>query len=117
MGSPISSTSSLSLARDRFPTGIVELKLKTVIALAVDGQRKGLGGLRLEISRGAPVNLVRTKHADGFSEDLAQEIPVIEPRADRVPVEGDYTLRLPEPTQSAELFDLVLFFLYEFTRP
>lgn len=112
-----SGQTTLSLARDRFPTGIIDLKLKTVIALAIDSQKKGLAGLRLEISRGDAVHLFRTTRADGFSENLAEEIPVIKPRATRPPVEGDYTLRLPEPSQSSELSDLVLFFMYEFTRP
>jgi hypothetical protein len=105
---------SLSLRREDFPSGIADLKLKTVVAQALDQQKKGVEGLALGIARpGTTLDLVRSTRADGFSEDVTVPIPFL-PRAERFPVEGSYTLRLPDPGQAGRLDDLILFLIYEF---
>jgi hypothetical protein len=105
---------SLALRREDFPSGITDLKLKTVVAQALDRQKKGVEGLALGIARpGTALDLVRSTRADGFSEDVTVPIPFL-PRAERFPVEGNYTLRLPDPGQASRLDDLILFVIYEF---
>jgi hypothetical protein len=105
---------SLSLRREDFPPKITDLNLKTVVAQALDQQKKGIEGLALAIARpGTTLDLTRSTHADGFSEDVTAEIPFL-PSAERFPVEGSYTLSLPDPGQASRLDDLILFFVYDF---
>jgi hypothetical protein len=105
----------LLLRREDFPSGdIADLKLKTVVVQALDQQKHGVAGLALEIARpGTTLNLARTTRTDGFSEDVTAPIPFL-PRDERFPVEGAYTLRLPDPGQASRLDDLLLFIIYEY---
>lgn len=104
----------LTMVRNDFPTGIADLKLKTIVVQALDGAQKGVQGVILEIARpGTSFRRERTTDADGFSEDLTTELPVL-PREQRFAVEGTYTLRLVNPAQPNPVKDLLLFFLYEF---
>jgi hypothetical protein len=107
----------LVLARADFPSGITALRLKTVVAQALDDDRKGIDGLALEISKpGTAFHLERTTSAGGFSEDLSAELPVLPP-GQRPDVEGAYALRLTGPAPSRPVKDILLFFLYEFQEP
>jgi hypothetical protein len=106
----------LTLARGDFPAGVANLRVKTLIVQLLDANRKGVEGVRLEISRpGTALRLERTTAADGFSEDLTHEIPV-QPPADRVDVEGVYHLRVVDPPGFAAVKDAIVFVLYAFTE-
>jgi hypothetical protein len=106
----------IPLQRQDFPSGITNLRLKMVIAQALDKNKKGINGLKLQIIRPeTTLNLERTTHPDGFSEDFAVKIPSL-PVAERFPVDGTYTLCLTDPNQAGQLDDLILFFMYEFTE-
>lgn len=105
---------TLSFQRDNFPSGIADLKLKTVVIQALDSQKKALEGIALNIARpGTALDLVRTTRADGFSEDITTPITFL-PEQDRFPVEGSYTLRLTNPSQANQIDEMLLFFMYEF---
>lgn len=104
----------LAVARNDFPAGITGLKLKTLVAQALDSNKKGVEGVALELSKpGTPFRLERSTRTDGFSEDLTAEIPAL-PREQRVDLEGTYALRLVDPGQLVALNDLLVFFIYEF---
>jgi hypothetical protein len=106
----------LTLTRADFPAGVSDLRVKTVLVQLLDANRKGVEGVRLEITRpGTPLQLERTTAADGFSEDLAREIPV-QPPADRVDVEGSYHLRVVDPPAFAAVKDAIVCVLYAFTE-
>jgi hypothetical protein len=105
---------SLSLRREDFPSGIADLKLKTVVAQALSPEKKGVEGVALEITRpGTTLKLARTTRADGFSEDITAPISFLPPPT-RFPVEGSYKLRLTKPVKANQLDDLILFLIYEF---
>ena len=105
---------SLILKRQDFPSGITNLRLKTVVAQALDNDENAVEGVTLEIARpGTTFALVRTTHADGFTEDVTLPLPFLPP-PERFPVEGSYTLRLTDPNQFSRLGDLLVFFIYEF---
>jgi hypothetical protein len=104
-----------TLREQDFPDDITDLRVKAIVAQAVDGDGKGVSGIGLEISKpGTPVSLTRTTGADGFSEDLDVEVPPI-PEADRPGIEGDWQVRLLDPEQFSSLDDLLLFFVYTFS--
>ncbi len=106
---------SFTLREQDFPDDITDLRVKAIVAQAVDGDGKGVSGIGLEISKpGTPVSLTRTTGADGFSEDLDAEIPPI-PEADRPDIEGDWQVRLLDPGHFSSLDDLLLFFVYTFS--
>lgn len=109
-----SGEAELTLERSDFPAGITDLKLKTVIAQALDGEARGVEGIDLALMRpGTALDLRRVTSSDGFTEKLGEEIPLL-PSEERFPVEGAYTLRVAEPAQAELLADLLLFFVYEF---
>jgi hypothetical protein len=84
---------SLILKRQNFPSGIANLRLKTVVVQALDNDKNAVEGVTLEIARpGTTLALVRTTRADGFTEDVT----------------------LPIPNQFSRLGDLLVFFIYEF---
>ena len=69
-----------AVSRNDFPAGITALKLKTIIIQVLDANRAGIVGLALEISKcSTALHLDRTTRADGFSEDLDTQIPVLPP--------------------------------------
>ncbi len=92
-------------AYDRLATGTAQFIL---------GRNDFPAGISLEVSKpGTAFTLQRTTGADGFSEDVTAEIPVLPP-TDRMPVQGTYALRLTDPTRFAALGELLVFFIYEF---
>jgi len=102
------------LTRADFPSGISDLRVKTILVQLLDGSRKGVAGAALEISRpGTPVRFERVTRADGLSEDLGAELPVV-PAADRPNVEGIYLLRAPDPAALANVKDATVFVVFEF---
>jgi hypothetical protein len=104
----------LAMVRDDFPAGIGGLKLKTIVVQALDANRKGLEGVALEISKPGTAFLIqRSTRADGFSEDLTAQIPVLPPDQ-RVDLEGTYALHLPNPAQLGAVKDVLVFFNYQF---
>jgi hypothetical protein len=106
----------LTLTRADFPAGIDNLRIKTVVVQLLDANRKGVAGVALEIARpGTALQLARTTGPDGFTEDLAKDIP-LQPRADRVDVEGPYHLRVVDPAAFAAVKDAIVFVLYAFTE-
>ena len=91
-------------------------RVRTVIAQALDadgaGRRRGSTG---DHQGRAPASCWTGPPApDGFSEDLSQGRPPIQPPENRPPGPGTWQVRLPDPTQCAALDDLVLFFVCDF---
>jgi hypothetical protein len=92
-----------------------DAKVRTVVAQALDPDGLGVEGVRLEIARqGTDFLLARTTGAGGFSEDLSQGRPPVQPPESRPPGVGTWQVRLPEPAQFDALDDLVLFFICDF---
>ena len=74
----------------------------------LDANRAGIVGLALEISKpGTALHLDRTTRADGFSEDLDTQIPVLPPDQ-RLDVAGAYALRLTSPGPLSAIKDLLV---------
>jgi hypothetical protein len=115
--------SSFVLEDTHFPFGLTDLKVKTVIAQAIDFEQNGATGVQLKISKdGTSFTLDRTTGANGFSEDINADIPVLE-QSERFPVFGTWRVQLPNPEQFNQVFrnteelkegDLLFFFVYEF---
>jgi hypothetical protein len=90
-------------------------KVRTVIVQAVDRDGAGVTGVQLEIAKpGTSFLVARKTSAGGFSEDFSQGYPPIQPPAKRPAGPGMWRVRLPQPTQSTSLNDLVLFFICDF---
>jgi hypothetical protein len=110
---------AFELREEDFEPGITDLKVKTVIAQALDDERNAVEGLALEISKpGTSLSLARTSGPDGFSEDLSGEIPTV-PIPERPLIVGTWQVQLPDPGQFARMGedgDLLLFFVYEFRQ-
>jgi hypothetical protein len=107
-------TAEFNFVRNDFPAGIDELKLKSLVVQALDSQKRGIEGLSLEVTKpGTPVMVARTTLADGFSEDLSADIPVL-PDDQRAEVAGTYTLRLVNAGATSRPAELLLFFVYTF---
>jgi len=102
--------------RQDFPTGIIDLKLKTIVAQALDKEKNPVEGFAIELSRpGTQFLRVRTTGPDGFSEDLADVFVL--PKEQRFPIEGEYQIRLTDPAQLGLIDDILLFFMFSFRRP
>jgi hypothetical protein len=106
---------SFVLRDEDVPNGITNLRVKALVAQAVDRDGKGVAGLGLEMSKlDTPFSLTRTTGADGFSENLNADLPEIpEPRP---AVTGAWQIRLLNPAQFAALDDLRLFYVYTFRK-
>jgi hypothetical protein len=106
---------SFVLRDEDVPDGITELRVKALVAQAVDQDGKGVAGLGFEISKlDTSFSLTRSTGADGFSENLSADLPEIpEPRP---LVTGAWQIRLLNPAQFASLDDLRLFYVYTFRK-
>jgi tetratricopeptide (TPR) repeat protein len=114
---------SFELKQLHFPFGLTDLKVKTVITQAIDFNQDGAPGVQLKIAKDSTVfTLDRTTGANGFSEDITGNIPVLE-QAERFPVLGTWHIQLSDPEQFDQVFrnpealkegDLLFFFVYEF---
>jgi hypothetical protein len=90
-------------------------RVRTVVAQALGADRVGVAGVGLEIAKpGTGFLLARTTGEGGFSEDLGQGRPPVQPPENRPPGVGTWQVRLPDPTQFDALGDLVLFFVCDF---
>jgi hypothetical protein len=105
-------SATLDLAATDFPD-IPQPRIKTVVALVVDDDGRGLGGVALELARpDAALSLARTTTADGFSEDLTVPLAYLDP-PDRVLAVGDWRLTLSGIPAGRALDDVRLFFVCE----
>lgn len=102
------------LTRADFPAGITDLRLKAVLVQLLDGTRKGVAGVALEIAGpAANVRLDRVTGDDGLSEDLTRDLPVLA-RDARPSVEGPYVIRARDATAVAAVRDATVFLVFEF---
>lgn len=108
-------TATLILDRDSFPPEMVNMKFKGLVAQAVDGETKGVEGVRLRYGR-ADMNFERERVTTrgGFSEDFDAG-PEILPSGSRFPVEGEWQVELLDrDAQFPQLGDLRLFVMYSY---
>jgi hypothetical protein len=105
---------AFALGVEDFPAAD-ELRIKAVVAQAVDADGAGLAGVGLEIAHDPAPTLVRTTGPGGFTEDLGADLPEL-PEADRAAPTGTWRLRLADPSRFADIGDLTLFVVYTF-RP
>ena len=106
--------STIRLKEDDFPSDKKDLKVKAVILLATDEEKKGVESLAFEIGReDIPFSLARATNTQGFTEDVNGEIPVT-PKDERFSVFGDWNIRLTNPDQFSRVNDVIWFFLYEY---
>jgi hypothetical protein len=89
------------------------LRIKSVVAQAVDADGAGLAGVGLEIAHDPAPTLVRTTGPEGFTEDLGADLPEL-PEPDRTAPTGTWRLRLADPSRFADIGDLTLFVVYLF---
>jgi hypothetical protein len=109
-------SADFTLRPNDFPAAATQRRLKTAVLQAVDAAGKGVEGIALELSRpGTAFARTGTTGPTGFGEDLSGPLAVLEP-ADRPDVEGDYVVRLADPTQLQALDDLLLLVTYEYER-
>ena len=107
------SAAEFTVTRDQFPAGFENLRLKHVVVQALDDHRRGVASVALEVRKtGTSFSLTRTTAADGFTEDLAGELPGLPP-AERIDLLGAYSVRLVDPGQASGLAELLLFFMYQ----
>lgn len=108
-----SGSAAFTAGRDAFPSGVKNLRLKYLVAQVLDAQKRGLQDVAIALSKtGTAFTVERTTRADGFTEDLTAQLPSLPP-ADRVPVEGEYSVRLLNPAQAASIAEVLLFFVYQ----
>jgi hypothetical protein len=107
---------SVPLGDVDFPDDVVDLRVKAVVAQAVDPDGAGVAGIDLQISRvEGGVELVRITGPEGFTEDLTAGVPEL-PGPDRPAPTGTWRLQLQDQSQFALLGDLTLFVVYTFGR-
>jgi hypothetical protein len=87
-------------------------QVKTVLFQAINNEGKGVEGVQLRVSKeGTAVTFDRTTLADGFSENLNTDLPVLEP-VRRFALEGRWHCDAADPTRLARVNDLIMFFIY-----
>jgi hypothetical protein len=100
-----------AVSADTFPINIGAAQVKGVVFQAIDQNQKGLGGLHLILgSDRTSLTFDRTTRPDGFSEDVALEIPILN-QGQRFPMEGTWFVD-GSGNQLSALQDLILFFIH-----
>jgi hypothetical protein len=105
---------SFPLQDSDFPPDITDLKVKAIVGQAVDADGKGVEGIAIDFHKQDTSFLQsKTTSAGGFTEEVSTPIPFIASEF-RVPIQGAWTIHLPDPGQFGLLNDLRLFLVYEF---
>jgi hypothetical protein len=106
---------SFTLREDDFPPDLTDLRVKTVVAQALDADGKGVEGIGFDIRDATGgFALSRTTAAGGFTE--APDAPIeFVPPDQRVPLVGDWRLSLPDASQASLMDDVRVFFIHTFT--
>ena len=82
-------------------------RLLTVVAQALDADRRGVPEIALTIRRpGTALGLERVTRADGMTEDVSGTLALIEP-ADRPPTVGPFKLTASDPAALASVDELL----------
>jgi hypothetical protein len=108
-------TAAFDLRDVDFADDVSDLRVKAVLAQAVDVDGRGVAGVGLDVEHPPALAVSRTTGPDGFTEDLSAELPDL-PEPQRVPPVGGWRVRLLDRGQFAQLEDLIVFVVYTSRR-
>ena len=106
-----------NLDEDDVPPNITELRVKTIVGQVVDTDGTGVAGVGMELSSVDNVfSMTRTTGDEGFTEEMDEAIPFVQPPEDRVPLIGRWEVRLTDQADFDRIDDVRLFVIYSYQR-